>query len=83
MRDKTINHAIRQAYGEHIAQGDYPAFVLFLDLDPTHVDVNVHPAKHEVRFHQGRLVHDFYLARCATSIATTSRFNHSEFSVCG
>ena len=61
MRDKTINHAIRQAYGEHIAQGDYPAFVLFLDLDPTHVDVNVHPAKHEVRFHQGRLVHDFIL----------------------
>ncbi|WP_314345093.1 DNA mismatch repair endonuclease MutL [Haemophilus parahaemolyticus] len=61
MRDKTINHAIRQAYGEHIAQGNYPAFVLFLDLDPTHVDVNVHPAKHEVRFHQGRLVHDFIL----------------------
>lgn len=61
MRDKTINHAIRQAYGEYIAQGDYPAFVLFLDLDPTHVDVNVHPAKHEVRFHQGRLVHDFIL----------------------
>ena len=61
MRDKTINPAIRQAYGEHIAQGDYPAFVLFLDLDPTHVDVNVHPAKHEVRFHQGRLVHDFIL----------------------
>lgn len=61
MRDKTINHAIRQAYGDSIAQGDYPAFVIFLDLDPSHVDVNVHPAKHEVRFHQGRLVHDFIL----------------------
>lgn len=63
MRDKTINHAIRQAfneqYGEQIAKDHYPAFVLFLDLDPTQVDVNVHPAKHEVRFHQGRLVHDF------------------------
>ncbi|MDW0617799.1 DNA mismatch repair endonuclease MutL [Mannheimia haemolytica] len=61
MRDKTINHAIRQAYGDSIASGYYPAFVIFLDLDPTMVDVNVHPAKHEVRFHQGRLVHDFIL----------------------
>ncbi|MDH2997664.1 DNA mismatch repair protein MutL [Pasteurellaceae bacterium LFhippo2] len=59
MRDKTINHAIRQAYGDHLPKESYPAFVLFLDIDPSHVDVNVHPAKHEVRFHQGRLVHDF------------------------
>lgn len=59
MRDKTINHAIRQAYGERLPKEHYPAFVLFLDLDPSHVDVNVHPAKHEVRFHQSRLVHDF------------------------
>ncbi|WP_373778153.1 DNA mismatch repair endonuclease MutL [Glaesserella sp.] len=59
MRDKTINHAIRQAYGEQLPKESYPAFVLFLDIDPSHVDVNVHPAKHEVRFHQGRLVHDF------------------------
>lgn len=59
MRDKTINHAIRQAYGERLSKDHYPAFVLFLDLDPSHVDVNVHPAKHEVRFHQSRLVHDF------------------------
>ncbi|WP_301098704.1 DNA mismatch repair endonuclease MutL [Otariodibacter sp.] len=59
MRDKTINHAIRQAYGEYLTKDHYPAFVLFLDIDPSQVDVNVHPAKHEVRFHQGRLVHDF------------------------
>lgn len=59
MRDKTINHAIRQAYGDQLEKESYPAFVLFLDLDPSIVDVNVHPAKHEVRFHQGRLVHDF------------------------
>lgn len=59
MKDKTINHAIRQAYGERLAKEHYPAFVLFLDIDPNQVDVNVHPAKHEVRFHQGRLVHDF------------------------
>ncbi|MDH2924454.1 DNA mismatch repair protein MutL [Nicoletella semolina] len=59
MRDKTINHAIRQAFGESLPKEYYPAFVLFLELDPTMVDVNVHPAKHEVRFHQARLVHDF------------------------
>lgn len=68
MRDKTINHAIRQAYGESIAAGNYPAFVIFLDLDPTMVDVNVHPAKHEVRFHQGRLVHDFILQGVSNSL---------------
>ncbi|MDD0823345.1 DNA mismatch repair endonuclease MutL [Mannheimia sp. AT1] len=68
MRDKTINHAIRQAYGESIPSGSYPAFVIFLDLDPTHVDVNVHPAKHEVRFHQGRLVHDFILQGVSNSL---------------
>ena len=61
MRDKTINHAIRQAYGECLSAGEYPAFVLFLDINPQQVDVNVHPAKHEVRFHQARLVHDFIL----------------------
>lgn len=71
MRDKTINHAIRQAYGESIATGNYPAFVIFLDLDPTMVDVNVHPAKHEVRFHQGRLVHDFILQGVCNSLQQT------------
>ncbi|SMB78299.1 DNA mismatch repair protein MutL [Pasteurella testudinis DSM 23072] len=59
MRDKTINHAVRLAYSEKIQTEAYPAFVLFIDLDPSQVDVNVHPAKHEVRFHQNRLVHDF------------------------
>lgn len=59
MRDKLINHAIRQAYQEQLADGQLPAFVLYLDVDPHQVDVNVHPAKHEVRFHQARLVHDF------------------------
>lgn len=64
MRDKLINHAIRQAYEDLLPSDTYPAFVLFLQLDYREVDVNVHPAKHEVRFHQGRYVHDFIYSVC-------------------
>ncbi|PWW01072.1 DNA mismatch repair endonuclease MutL [Mangrovibacter plantisponsor] len=59
MRDKLINHAIRQACEDRLGQDQLPAYVLYLTVDPHQVDVNVHPAKHEVRFHQSRLVHDF------------------------
>lgn len=59
MRDKLINHAIRQAFAESLPSEGYPAFVLYLQLNHREVDVNVHPAKHEVRFHQGRYIHDF------------------------
>lgn len=61
MRDKLINHAIRQACVEALGLELAPAYVLYLELDPRQVDVNVHPAKHEVRFHEARLVHDFLL----------------------
>jgi len=64
MRDKLINHAIRQAYSDMLPANTYPAFVLFLELDVREVDVNVHPAKHEVRFHQGRYIHDFIYSVC-------------------
>ncbi|CAM6943502.1 MULTISPECIES: DNA mismatch repair endonuclease MutL [Klebsiella] len=59
MRDRLINHAIRQACEDKLGADQQPAFVLYLEIDPYQVDVNVHPAKHEVRFHQSRLVHDF------------------------
>lgn len=62
MRDKLLNHAIRQAYGDTLAPDQQPAFVLYLELEPRQVDVNVHPAKHEVRFHQARLIHDFVVS---------------------
>lgn len=63
VRDKVIMHAIKQAFQTHYPgttlSDDKLAYVIYLNLAPEQVDVNVHPAKHEVRFHQNRTVHDF------------------------
>ena len=59
VKDRLVGHAVRQAYRDVLYGGRHPVFVLFLQLDPRLVDVNVHPTKHEVRFRNGREVHNF------------------------
>ncbi|MXP67092.1 DNA mismatch repair endonuclease MutL [Pantoea sp. Nvir] len=59
IRNKVIDHAIRQAFQTQLQEDQQPAYVLYLEINPYQLDVNVHPAKHEVRFYESRLVHDF------------------------
>ncbi|MEJ2141525.1 MAG: DNA mismatch repair endonuclease MutL [Gammaproteobacteria bacterium] len=72
IRDRVISHAIRQAYADRIYPGRYPAYVLNLEMPPQQVDVNVHPTKHEVRFRENRLVHDFLFRCLSQALETTS-----------
>ena len=58
VRERLLTHAVIEGYGSRLMKGRYPYAVIFIELDPALVDVNVHPAKQEVRFHQNRLVHD-------------------------
>ena len=73
IKDKLIMHAIKSFFQDKqlLGAGMYPAYVLYFTIDPEAVDVNVHPTKHEVRFHEPRLIHDFITAALSEVIAQT------------
>jgi DNA mismatch repair protein MutL len=76
IRDRLVAYAVRQAYRDVLYNNRHPAFVLYLEVDPATVDVNVHPTKHEVRFRDGRLVHDFIFRTLHKALADVRPDDH-------
>ena len=72
IKDKIVNHAVKSAYKDVMFGNRYPAFLLYLDMDHREVDVNVHPAKSEVRFRNQRFIYDFLYGKVEKTITTSA-----------
>ncbi|MBF0453754.1 MAG: DNA mismatch repair endonuclease MutL [Magnetococcales bacterium] len=69
VRDKVLTHAVREAYRDLMPRDRYPVVAVFIDLPPDQVDVNVHPAKQEVRFHHRNFIHSLVKRSLAEALA--------------
>jgi len=78
IRDKLVNHAIKQVYAHFLPQGMFPGYIIYIECDAKEVDVNVHPSKHEVRFHQARWVHDFISSTLNITLSDSSLLSHQD-----
>ncbi|MCF6264746.1 MAG: DNA mismatch repair endonuclease MutL [Xanthomonadales bacterium] len=83
VKDRLIAHAVRRAFQDVLFHGRHPAFVLYLEIDPALVDVNVHPQKHEVRFRNGRETHNFIYSSLHHMLADTRPLNQGSTEVSG
>ncbi|WP_022942537.1 DNA mismatch repair endonuclease MutL [Psychromonas hadalis] len=72
IRDRLVNHAIKQAYARLLPDGQFPGYVIYINCPADQVDVNVHPSKHEVRFHQARWVHDYIVSTLSQTLNSES-----------
>ncbi len=70
INDRTLSYAVTQAFGESIPKGHYPLFILFIEIDPERVDVNVHPTKNEVKFADARMVFDLLRSAVKRALRT-------------
>ena len=76
IRDKVVSHVVRQAYQDVLYHGRHPAYVLFLEILPSDVDVNVHPTKHEVRFRESGSIHSFVSSTLKNALASDRPQDH-------
>ncbi|MDD7805197.1 MAG: DNA mismatch repair endonuclease MutL [Endozoicomonas sp. (ex Botrylloides leachii)] len=76
IRDRLVAHAVRQAYRDVLFSGRHPTFILYLEINPTLIDVNVHPTKHEVRFRDSRMVHNFLFSTLNKALAAVRPEDH-------